>query len=169
VCVGGRGSERLSLSDTCAVTKPTSEYARVSGGVGGDFVPARPSSCTLTSIDQRRAREAYSERQVLERTHSGAEECGRVRGGEGVGTAKSVGHCAVARPTWEYARACGGVRGDFGPARPSSCTLTSIDQRRAREVYSERQVLKGTHSGAEGSGRVVLSLLSLPFKFCRTK
>ena len=109
VCVGGRGSERLSLSDTCAVTKPTSEYARVSGGVGGDFVPARPSSCTLTSIDQRRAREAYSERQVLERTHSGAEECGRVRGGEGVGTAKSVGHCAVARPTWEYARASGGV------------------------------------------------------------
>ena len=93
MCVGGRGSERLSLSDTCAVTKPTSEYARVSGGVGGDFVPARPSSCTLTSIDQRRAREAYSERQVL----------------------------------------------------------------------------KGTHSGAEGSGRVVLSLLSLPFKFCRTK
>ena len=83
-----------------------------------------------------------------------------MRGGEGVGTAKSVGHCAVARPTWEYARACGGVRGDFGPARPSSCTLTSIDQRRAREVYSERQVLKGTHSGAEGSGRVVLSLLS---------
>ena len=55
------------------------------------------------------------------------------------------------------------------PARPSSCTLTSIDQRRAREAYSERQVLKGTHSGAEGSGRVVLSLLSLPFKFCRTK
>ena len=55
-------------------------------------MPARLSSCTLTSIDQRRAREAYSERQVLERTHSGAEECGRVRGGEGVGTAKSVGH-----------------------------------------------------------------------------
>ena len=80
----------------------------------------------------------------------------RVRGGEGVGTAKSVGHCAVARPTWEYARASGGVRGDFGPARPSSCTLTSIDQRRAREAYSERQVLKGTHSGAEGSGRVVV-------------
>ena len=132
-------------------------------------MPARPSSCTLTSIDQRRAREAYSERQVLERTHSGAEECGRVRGGEGVGTAKSVGHCAVARPTWEYTRASDGVGGDFGPARPSSCTLTSIDQRRAREVYSERQVLKGTHSGAEGSGRVVLSLLSLPFKFCRTK
>jgi len=132
-------------------------------------VPARLSSCTLTSIDQRRAREAYSERQVLERTHSGAEQCGRVRGGEGVGTAKSVGHCAVARPTWEYARACGGVRGDFRPARPSSCTLTSIDQRRAREVYSERQVLKGTYSGAEGRGRVVLSLLSLPFKFCRTK
>ena len=78
VCVGGRGSERLSLSDTCAVTKPTSEYARVSGGVGGDFVPARPSSCTLTSIDQRRAREAYSERQVLKGTHSGAEGSGRV-------------------------------------------------------------------------------------------
>ena len=49
-----------------------------------------------------------------------------------------------------------GVGGDFGPARPSSCTLTSIDQRRAREAYSERQVLKGTHSGAEGSGRVVV-------------
>ena len=37
---------------------------------------------------------------------------------------------------------------------PSSCTLTSIDQRRAREAYSERYVLKGTHSRAEGSGRV---------------
>ena len=47
-----------------------------------------------------------------------------------------------------------GVGGDFGPARPSSCTLTSIDQRRAREAYSERYVLKGTHSRAEGSGRV---------------
>ena len=92
MCVGGRGSERLSLSDTCAVTKPTSEYARVSGGVGGDFVPARPSSCTLTSIDQRRAREAYSERQVLKGTHSGARGvvvwwwCG---GGGERGTAKS--------------------------------------------------------------------------------
>ena len=52
--------------------------------------------------------------------------------------------------------ASGGVRGDFVPARPSSCTLTSIDQRRAREAYSERHVLKGTHSGAEGSGRVVV-------------
>ena len=78
MCVGGRGSERRSLSDTCAVTKLTSEYARVSGGVGGDFVPARPSSCTLTSIYQRRAREAYSERQVLKGTHSGAEGSGRV-------------------------------------------------------------------------------------------
>jgi hypothetical protein len=114
-----------------------------------------PSSCTLTSIDQRRAREAYSERQVLERTHSGAEECGRVRGGEGVGTAKSVGHCTVARPTWEYTRASDRVGGDFGPARPSSCTLTSIDQRRARGACSERHVVKGTHSGAEGCRRVV--------------
>jgi len=100
VCVGGRGSERRSLSDTCAVTKPTSEYARVSGGVGGDFVPARPSSCTLTSIDQRRAREAYSERQVLKGTHSGAEGSGRVvvvRGGVSEGQRSHV-ECAVARP-----------------------------------------------------------------------
>ena len=50
--------------------------------------------------------------------------------------------------------ASGGVRGDLVPARLSSCTLTSIDQRRAREAYSERYVLKGTHSRAEGSGRV---------------
>jgi hypothetical protein len=101
VCVGGRGSERLSLSDTCAVTKPTSEYARVSGGVGGDFVPARPSSCTLTSIDQRRAREAYSERQVLKGTHSGAEGSGRVvvvRGGGVSEGQRSHVECAVARP-----------------------------------------------------------------------
>ena len=38
---------------------------------------------------------------------------------------------------------------------PSSCTLTSIDQRRARGACSERHVFKGTHSGAEGCRRVV--------------
>ena len=55
-------------------------------------MPARPSSCTLTSFDRWRAREACGEWQISERMHSGAEGCGCVGGGGGEeGTAKSDG------------------------------------------------------------------------------